>query len=425
MISFRDGVLKINLADEQKAKILYEIFFVINIVTIFAFYNVKFIGTATSIMTFVCAMFIWTARKKEKEIIPYNFVWYGTFIIYNILSWMWSTYIYSDFLSSAMKMIVILLITVSISIYVDTPNDLDRLMSAFILGMVINISIEFISAPVDDWFKGAMGSHISAYNANEIAFWAVCAELMAFYKAYIKNKKFFYILVVFFAFFTILTSSRKATIAALLGPIIMMTASTYKKSFVLKIFGMIGIMAAIGYLIMTDENLYNVIGRRFNSMKNYLSDGTIKSDTSMYLRNYYINIAKDLFYDSPIVGKGMGNFSCIISNEYGALRTYAHNNYWQILSENGIVGFILYYSFYVYMIVKIVRNMITKKSRISIMFLTLMVLLIGLEWGIVTVNTKTSQIIIAMAYTATYVGEVDGRKYQYIKNNTNTAEEMV
>lgn len=424
MISFKNGVLKINYSDEQKAKVLYEIAFIINVVTVFAFYKVKVIGSVTSIMTFVCAVFIWTTRKNRKKIIPYNFIWYGTFIVYSILSWIWSSYISSAFLTSTIKMIVIALIILSISVYVDTPDDLDRLMSAFIAGMVINISLEFMSVPVGEWFRGSMGSHFSGCNTNEIAFWAVCAEVMSFYKAYINNKKGFYILTVAFLLFSILTSSRKATVVAIVGPVIMIALSTYKKRYILKVLLVIGVAIALGYMIMTDEKLYSIVGRRFESMRNYYSEDTVKSDGSLYYRNYFIEVARELFYKSPIVGVGMGNFAKILDIEYASRFAYVHNNYWQILSELGIVGFVIYYFFYLYILVKLVKNLIINKSRVSIMFITLMGLLIGLEWGIVTVYSKTAQIIVAIAFTSTYVSEMDGRKYQYIKDNTNVSEEL-
>lgn len=424
MISFEGGVLKVQFKGEEKAKLLYEFLFVVNIVTIFTCYEIKVVASITNVCLFLSSLLIWLGRKRTKEVLPYNFIWYGIFIIFAITSSLWSTYISANFWSMMLKMVMILLVITSISIYVDTPKNLDRLMSAFIFGMAINISLEFITVPVDSWFAGSMGSNISSFNPNEIAFWAVCAETMSFYKAYINNKKGFYILMLAFLFFAILTSSRKATLAALLAPVIMLVLATYKKKYFLKIILVICAVLFLGYLIMNNEKLYTVIGRRFDSMKNYYSDNTIKSDGSMWYRDYFIEVAKELFYKSPIVGVGMGNFAKILDVEYASKYAYVHNNYWQILSEFGIIGFVIYYSFYAFILVKLIKNMSFRKSRISTMFLTLMFLLIILEWGIVTVYGKTAQIIIAMIFTSTYVGEMDGRKYQYIQDNTNISEEL-
>ena len=51
------------------------------------------------------------------------------------------------------------------------------------------------------------------------------------------------------------------------------------------------------------------------------------------------------------------------------------------------------------------------------LFLTFMILLLVIEVGLVTYNSKMPHIVIAIAYAATYVGDMDGRQYQYIENN--------
>lgn len=425
MISFKNGVLKIYSNEKNEvAKHLFEISFVLNTITIFALYQVKVVATITGLMMFASSMLIWVGRRKSKVVIPYNTMWYMVYIIYSSMTELWAEYIPGDILAAILKMIIILLMITSISIYVDEPEDLDRILSLFIFSITIITVLEFSSVSPARWFEGGMGSNFSKFNANEIAFWVVCAEMMAFYKAYIKNQKGFYILVFVFLFFAILSSSRKSTAAAIVAPVIMLLMTGQKKNKIFQVLLMIGLAAGLIYLIMTNEYLYNSIGRRFNSMSYYFSDDTIKTDGSLTMRSYYIDIAKELFGESPIFGKGMGNFIEIIGREYGLGRAYSHNNYWQILSELGITGFIIYYSFYVFVIVKLVKNVFIYKSRIGIVFLSFMILLMILEYGIVTANTKTSQIIIAIAYTATYVGESDGRKYKYIEKNTNKLEEQ-
>ena len=73
---------------------------------------------------------------------------------------------------------------------------------------------------------------------------------------------------------------------------------------------------------------------------------------------------------------------------------------------------------YAYIIIKLIKNSFVYKSRLSLLFLTFMLLLVVLETGFVTYNSKMPHIVIAIAYTATYVGDTDGRKYRYIENQT-------
>ncbi|MCQ2485713.1 MAG: O-antigen ligase family protein [Clostridia bacterium] len=425
MVSLKNGVLRItNDGKNDVAKHLFEISFVLNTITIFALYEVKAVATVTGLMMFASSMLIWVGRRKSRVIIPYNTAWYLLFIIYGCMTELWAEYIPGGILSTILKMVIILLMITSISVYVDEPEDLDRILTLFIFSVLFITVLEFSSVPPSEWFAGGMGSHFSKFNANEIAFWVVCAEMMAFYKAYIKNQRGYYILILVFLFFAILSSSRKSTATAILAPIMMLLLTGRKKSKILQLFLMIGLAVGLAYLIMTNEHLYNSVGKRFYSMSNFFSDDTVKSDGSLTMRSYFIEVAKELFGESPVFGKGMGSFIEIIGREYGLRRAYSHNNYWQILSELGITGFIIYYSFYVFVIVKLVKNVFIYKSRLGIIFLTLMILLVVVEYGMVTENGKTAQIIIAIAYTSTYVGESDGRKYKYIEKNTNKLEEQ-
>ena len=113
----------------------------------------------------------------------------------------------------------------------------------------------------------------------------------------------------------------------------------------------------------------------------------------------------------------MGNFAKIIDNVYMLDGVYSHNNFWQILSELGLVGFIIYYSLYFVTIVRLIKGAFIKKSRMNMLFLTFMILLVVLETGLVTYNSKMPHVVIAIAYASTFVGEMDGRQYSYIENN--------
>lgn len=424
MISFKGGVLRVHFEEEEKARKLYDVCFVINMVVIFAGNDVKRAATVSALLLFASSMFLWVGRKKNRIVLPYNALWYLVVVIFMASSWIWSETVATKFLSTTVRLLMIWIVVLSISIYVDTLEDLERMMSLFIFSVFIIIALELSYVPFDQWFEGAMGGHFSGCNTNEVAFWVFCAEMMAFYKAYINGQKGYYVLAALLLLFVIMTSSRKATIAGVIAPIFMMILSVYKKNYLFKIIGMVALGVFLVYMIMNNEYLYNSIGFRFDSMLNFFSDETTKTDGSMELRTFYIEYAKTLFVKSPIVGNGMGSFMATLAEEYGeTMAAYSHNNYWQLLSEFGIVGLVLYYSFYVFCIVRLAKEVLIDKSRIAIVFLTFFVVLMGLEYGIVTVNSKTVQIVISIAYTSTYIGLTDGRRYQYIENTNNSLEE--
>lgn len=419
MISFKNGVLHFESNNrENTARIIYEFCFVLNAVTLFIFTNVKFIGTATGILMLLASMLLWIGRRNKHVIIPYNTVWYVIFTAYAAISCLWSFYIDTYMAGYFLRMVVIIAMITSISIYVDKPEDLERIIKLYILSITIIVALELSSVPITEWAKGEMGSHFSGENQNGVAFLVFCAELMAFYEFYSKGKKRYIILVAVFVLFIILSGSRKAMFASVAGPLMFAVLSVYKKNYFFNIILIATVMALVVFYIFTDENAYNTIGKRMESMFTFWFDNrSHKVDNSLYMRSYYIQLAQEMFAESPVWGKGMGNFAKIIDEVYKIDGVYSHNNYWQILSELGILGFIAYYSMYFVMIVKLAKNAFIDKSRMSLMFLCFMILMMVLETGIVTYNSKMPHVVIAIAYTSTYVGEMDGRKYRYIQNN--------
>ena len=82
---------------------------------------------------------------------------------------------------------------------------------------------------------------------------------------------------------------------------------------------------------------------RFNVFSNY------KSDESVSSRFIYIQKCLDGFLDSPIFGNGIGSTGLLISGNDTVL--YPHNLFVEVLSECGLIGFILYLSIFVFSIV--------------------------------------------------------------------------
>lgn len=419
MVSLKKGVLRIQSENkESTARIIYEICFVINAVTLFAFQDVKFIGTATGIMMLFASLLLWIGRRDKRVIIPYNTVWYVVFTAYSAITCIWSSYIDTNMASYFLRMVVIIAMITSVSIYIDTPEDLERIIKLYILSMTVIVLVELSYVPFEDWSEGYMGSHFSGSNSNGVAFLVFCAELMAFYEFYSKGKKGYVLLVALFVLFIILSGSRKAMFAAIAGPLMFVVLSVYKRNYFFNILLILTLAFVVVFYIMTDENAYNTIGRRFASMFDFwFENRTHKVDNSLYMRSYYIQLAQEMFSEAPIWGKGMGNFARIIDEVYKLEGVYSHNNYWQILSELGLIGFFLYYSLYITTIIRLIKASFVNKSRICLMFLCFMILLMLLETGLVTYNSKMPHVVIAIAYAATYIGEMDGRKYQYIQNN--------
>ena len=60
--------------------------------------------------------------------------------------------------------------------------------------------------------------------------------------------------------------------------------------------------------------------------------------SSVYIREKMVSVGLQLWAQQPIIGHGAGQFSSL-----SGFRAYAHNNYVELLANDGIIGLVLYY----------------------------------------------------------------------------------
>lgn len=69
----------------------------------------------------------------------------------------------------------------------------------------------------------------------------------------------------------------------------------------------------------------------------------LSTHTTMATRFKMWNMAKELFLSSPIIGNGINAFKSYINSNYNGLwYVQCHSTYWQLLSETGLVGFLIF-----------------------------------------------------------------------------------
>ena len=82
---------------------------------------------------------------------------------------------------------------------------------------------------------------------------------------------------------------------------------------------------------------------RVQSMVRYFNDESVIRERSLYIRDDMFHDAVKLWEQSPLIGHGLDSFRFLAG--YG---TYSHNNYSEILSSLGIIGFALFYGMLLY-----------------------------------------------------------------------------
>jgi O-antigen ligase len=143
---------------------------------------------------------------------------------------------------------------------------------------------------------------------------------------------------------------------------------------------------------MNNTDLYNVLGVRIEQLLNALS-GEGNVDNSTIVRFQMIDEGINLFKERPFLGYGIDNYASI-----STFSTYSHNNYIELLVGVGIFGTVIYYSLYVSIFFKLIK--FVRVNKIAGLFISIILGLAILEYGLVTYYIEIFVILLAAAYSA-------------------------
>lgn len=417
MVSFKDGILKIQKSEPDRLfRAPFEICWYLGMV----FYHLMTSGVHyLGVVFYLAGAAIMTAGKLYKSKInkPLLSIWYLAFIVFAELSSMWAYAPLTSALRYIKYMLLILVFCFGLVQYADTEKDIERLLDIYLYASLTFALIEFIGTPPDQWFGGYFGGFVSGENTNTFGFTMLCSSMIAFYKAYFKKKKLWYLPLMLFLFGCVLSSSRKSLVMTAFGLLFLLFFAFGRKHHFLHFFLAIAAAAVAFVFIMQNDVLYDVIGYRIQNLIDFTNDNTsVYEHGSLQMREYYVEFAKLLFSRKPLIGHGFANFATIMDAETQFSAMYAHNNYWELLSDLGLVGFILYYWMYFYLLIKLVVRAFRKDfSYLQLLAMAMLISEFIIEWGVISMFFPFQQTIIALIFICT---ESSGGQKKYYYSNS-------
>lgn len=286
------------------------------------------------------------------------------------------------------------LIAFTLSAYIREKDQVVQFFKYFAIGGLILFIRLLLVTPVSVWTSfSRLGAEIG-YNANDVGNKAAIAAIISiclFRNRDETHRKFYAILYVLLTAIVLFSGSRKALLALIIATIMIYTVGLEKKRNM--IFSIIGLMIVlyIGYqYIMTNESLYQTIGRRIESMINVALYGGSEA-SSIDLRERYMALAWTYIKSSPIMGIGLGNFASM-----SGLGIYCHCDYLEVMCSYGIPIALLYY----FPVVSLLLRGMTLKHKNTLDYSCIIicfVLLISFVTMVMYVSAYT-QIIVAIIY---------------------------
>ncbi|MCL2508039.1 MAG: O-antigen ligase family protein [Oscillospiraceae bacterium] len=397
MINYENGILKIN-SKRSFFDVLWGISFFLFMLSVIC-YSVDqsknyFYFFVFFLLFGVCAADFLVRKLSFRRIwLPLHTIWYGLFLLLCVISTIWAQSFDVAMLPMS-RMVQILVITMFLVYFVDSEDRMELYLNILIAATMYMTVYIFVKTPYDMWFDGFLGQ-VTNYNTNDVGFALSICFLLSFYKAFVKKKFYMYAVCALTFTAAVLTSSRKALLMCVMGMGMMVVFNYRKKNYMLRVFCFIGVLILAVILIYQIPELYNTVGKRMDRMIDFfMVDKTV--DQSLYLRRVFIDMAQSFFADSPIFGHGINNFQ-YLSGLSGEIATYAHNNYWELAADLGVLGLVAYYWFYAYMLVKLFLQMIDG-HKLSLLFLPVMILFLVFEYGMVNYYKMQVQLMIAMSF---------------------------
>lgn len=234
----------------------------------------------------------------------------------------------------------------------------DIVMKTFMLSAAGLIIVLALTGNLEDTSAtGRLGQELTG-NANKLAIMLMVGSMYAFWLIVSSNNKitkifsFISVIVIYFGMF--LSGGRKYVIVPIIFLYVLLMYKTDKKGkkhLIFNTFLVVAIFVLLYQLIMKVPFLYDNIGYRFDSFLG-LFDDSKDVDGSTEIRMKMIEAALKKWPEKPLLGHGFDSFKFYNASSVTGHEYYSHNNFVELLYNQGIVGFVLYYLMYAYLVVK-------------------------------------------------------------------------
>lgn len=344
IFSFYNDAFIVDLFGENSLKIIYVIFFVLNIKKII--FNFRFLAGSQYRMLFLFLFSLVVSYLVES-------------IIYGV----------SDKIVNVFFLIFIIIIIVTyFSFY-----PLKKLLYMVWISVMISIVIAYFSEPVSEWtFRKAGGTS----DPNEFA-----AQLLTFLFIsiflYLNNKNRIFLLtsIIFFIYGIFIAGSKSSF--AILGIILLFYfIKNIKLKYILNLKFFVIMLVALISLNYINFDKFKLVD---NMLKRTESEGTAYTRMNSWIAGLH------MVEERPIVGFGISEYSHF-SSKYSEVKLAEssmapHNIYVQLIAESGIIVLFIFLMF-LYSLMLNNWKLVAKSKYIFLWYSTFSILLMGLTLGL-------------------------------------------
>lgn len=238
----------------------------------------------------------------------------------------------------------------------------------------------------------------SFQNSNVLGMVVAMACIIQIYYLMFEKKSISALLMIPSFIIILVSQSRKSFILLLAGSFaLLLYKNSSNKRVLTKIFKIIATIIVLFVLvkILSALPVFGFINGRLEGLWASIT-GVGRIDHSSWLRKEYRRLGMEQFFRTPLLGIGIDSSSYITSAVEGRA-TYLHSNYVELLACGGIVGFVFYYSMYLYLGWTFFKYRKYDRNRTMICII-LMILLLVMDYGMVSYYSKSQYFYLLMFF---------------------------
>lgn len=275
---------------------------------------------------------------------------------------------------------------------VSTREDIDKLLHAIIIGSVLlslNIYVQFGFSNIADAEERILDG-VGDINMLGVycAFAIIIATIFIFTKK--KHRLWYFLSIVVAVPFLMFTGSRKAVLLVVVGLLTFVFSYSQNRGLIKRLIGILVILA-VGIFLIETIPAFAVIRAHFEDMLNLFS-GEGEMDQGDLNRIEYIEYGWQYFKQKPLVGNGF--FS-----SFFYLGAYTHCNFVELLMNNGLIGFCVYYFVRLYVLGRAIKSG-TRNDVLTGLVITFSIALLFCDIGVVTYYNRFLFVITAICSRA-------------------------
>ena len=359
--------------------------------------------------------FFYYNKTHTSLIIKSNYLEFGVFLfsVFCFVSSLWSWNV-SNTIERSITMIELLVMIILLYPIISKSMSIDDVLScqkwAGYLVVIITI-LYFGFDRVVSSFSGETRLDGDFLNGNLLGMLAATSVVIALYEIIAKKYKISDFLVILCIIVIAGSESRKAFISLLFGCLmILFTIKTDKKTTWLKRIGAVLISIILISFLLSYLNVFSGLEDRLQSLLNLFFHHGL-TDHSSITRQRLVEIGLAQFKETPMGGIGVGNTNYLAYSSLGK-DYYLHNNYVELLASAGIIGFAIYYSLYIFLIVRLIKNY---KKRTAMYYLIVILILTQLIMDLGYVSYYQKQTYFSFIIYYIYVSRLDSTVVQQLK----------